>query len=196
MRDLLVEVHAVLGPEVVLAEKEPVVGRDDERRVLPDIMLVEIIDQLPKEEIAHRDDGVVVGPQLLAFLRQLVDAAIARPVADRPFPAGVERLLEARGRMERLVRIESLDLEQPVVRILFVRGTRTHARSTARRGSPFPFSMNSRLMMFWEKYSRRSCVNWRSWYFSRSRSQCGFTMAFQGSPSWPRTNSYESYRLW
>ena len=34
----------------------------------------------------------------------------------------------------------------------------------------------------------RAEENWRSWYISRSRSQCGWTIAFQASPpgkSWP-----------
>src|SRR6185437_34607 len=57
---------------------------------------------------------VVIGAQLLAFLRQLVDAPIARPVADWAVPVGPERLPEPRRRLERLVRIEGLDLQDPV----------------------------------------------------------------------------------
>ncbi len=117
VHDLLVHVHPVLRPEVVLAEQEAVVGGDHQRRVLPHVVLVEVVEQLAQQEVAHRDDGVVVGAQLLALGRQFVDAAVARPVADRAVPARLERLLEARRRIERLVRIEGLDLQEPVVGI-------------------------------------------------------------------------------
>ena len=115
--DLLVEVHPVLGPEIVLAEQEAVVGGDDQGGVLPQVVLVEIVEQLAQQEVAQRDHRVVVGAQLLAFVWQLVDAAIARPVADRAVPAGVEGPSEAGRRRERLMRIEGLDLQQPVVGI-------------------------------------------------------------------------------
>ena len=74
-----------------------------------------VVEQLAEQEIAERHDRVVVGAKLLAFLRQFVDAAVARPVADRPVPAGPEFLAEALRRRERLVRIERLDLQQPAV---------------------------------------------------------------------------------
>ena len=101
----------------MLAEKEAVVGGDHERRILPEVVGVEIVEQLAQQEVAQRDDGVVVGPQLLALLGQLVHPAIAWPVADRPVPAGLERLAEARRGLKRLVRVEGLDLQQPVVGI-------------------------------------------------------------------------------
>ena len=100
----------------MLAEKEAVIGRDDERSVAPKIVCVEIVEKLSHQKIAKRDDGVVVGAQLLAFLWQLVDAAVARPVADRPIPAGPEFLAKSLGRGERLMRVERLDLQEPVVR--------------------------------------------------------------------------------
>src|SRR5690606_28603915 len=115
VRELLIEVHAVLGPEVVLAEQETVIGGYHQGGVLPHVVPVEIIEKLAEEVVAHRNDSVVVGAQLLAFLRKLVDAAIARPVADRAVPAAVEPLLEAARRMEWLVGIERFDLQEPVV---------------------------------------------------------------------------------
>ena len=42
--DLLVEVHPVLGPEIMLAEEETVIGRDDQRGVGPKIVRVEMVD--------------------------------------------------------------------------------------------------------------------------------------------------------
>ena len=117
MHDLLIEIHAVLGPEIMLAKQKTVIGRHHQRGVLPQIVTVEIIEQLAEQKIAQRDHGVIIGAQLLAFGRQFVDAAVSRPVADRTVPPGIERRLEARGRVERLMRIEGLDLEQPVVRL-------------------------------------------------------------------------------
>ena len=101
----------------MLAEQETVIGGHDQCGVLPQIVAVEIIEQLAEQEIAQRDHGIIIGAQLVAFGRQFVDAAVARPVADRSVPAGIERRLETGGRGERLVRIEGLDLEQPVVRL-------------------------------------------------------------------------------
>jgi len=61
MHDLFIHVHAVLRPEVVLSKLETVIGGNDERRVLPQIVLVEVVQQLPEQEIAQRYDAVIVG---------------------------------------------------------------------------------------------------------------------------------------
>ncbi len=81
-------------------------------------MRVEIVQKLSHREIAQRDDGVVVGAQLLAFLRQLVDAAVARPIADWTVPARPEFLAKPLWCCERFMRVECLDLQEPVVRRL------------------------------------------------------------------------------
>ena len=101
----------------MLAEQKAMVGRDDQRGVLPQVVLVEIVEQLAHQEIAQRHHGIVIGPQLLTFLGQLVDAPVARPVADGTGPVGLELVFEARRRGERLVRIKGLDLQEPVVRV-------------------------------------------------------------------------------
>ena len=54
VHDLLVEVHAVLGPEIVLAQQEPVVGREHERGVLPHVMAIEIVEQPAELVVAER----------------------------------------------------------------------------------------------------------------------------------------------
>ncbi len=113
--DLLVEGHPVLGPEIVLAEKEAVVGGDDEGCVLPETQAVEDVQKLAQQLVAQGHQGVVVGAQLVALGRQLVDPAIARPVADGAVPAGLERPLEALRRREGLVRVEGLELQEPAV---------------------------------------------------------------------------------
>ena len=51
VHDLLVHVHPVLGPEIMLAEQEAMIGADDQRRVLPKVMLIEIVEQLAQQEI-------------------------------------------------------------------------------------------------------------------------------------------------
>ncbi len=134
---LLVDVHPVLGPEIMLAEQKAVVRRDDQRGVLPHVVLVELVEQLAEQEVAHRDDGVVVGAQLLAFLRKLVDAAVARPVADRAVPAGLERLLEALWRLEGLMRIECFDLQHPIVRVAVALEEIEAVREALHRGKVF-----------------------------------------------------------
>lgn len=57
----------------------------------------------------------VVGAQLVGLPRFVITAAIGWPVADGAVPARPEGILEPVGSMERLVRIEGLDLQQPVV---------------------------------------------------------------------------------
>jgi hypothetical protein len=56
MNDLFVHVHPVLGPEVMLAKKEPMVRGHDESGILPEVALIEVIEKLSKQEVAKRDD--------------------------------------------------------------------------------------------------------------------------------------------
>ena len=158
----LIEVHAVLGPEIVLAEQKTVIGGDDERGVLPHVAAVEIVEQLSEQEVAHRHHGIVVRTQFLTFGRQLVDPTIARPVADRSVPAAVERRFEPSRRMEWLMRIEGLELEQPIVGVVIAVKEIEGVREALTDGKSFSSLMNSRLMMFCEWYLRRSVVNWRA----------------------------------
>ena len=146
--DLLVHRHPVLRPEVVLAEQEPVVGRDDQRGVLPHVVPVEVVEDLAEQVVAERHEGLVVRPELGRLLRQLVHPPVAGPVADGAVPAGAERLLEAVGRIERLMRVEGLDLEKPVVGVA-VRLEEVQARSnTCTEGKSFSSRMYSRLTMY------------------------------------------------
>jgi hypothetical protein len=75
MRDLLVQAHPVLGPEVVLAQQEAVVGAEHERRVAPEVVLVEEVQHAAQQEVAQGHHRVVVGAELLA----LVGSSSTRP---------------------------------------------------------------------------------------------------------------------
>ena len=65
--------------------------------------------------VAHRDQRGVIGPDLGDLLRALEDFLVMRPVEDPAVLAGLVWALEPRRRMEGLVRIEALDLQEPLV---------------------------------------------------------------------------------
>ena len=113
--DLLVERHPVLGPPVVLAEQEAVVGGEDEGGVLPQVVCVEVVEDAAEDLVAVGEEREVVGAELVDLGLRLGDALVARPVEDRAVVVGGELRLVAVGREEGLVRVEGLDLEQPVV---------------------------------------------------------------------------------
>ena len=115
VRDLVIAGHAKLGPPVVLAEQEAVVRRNQERGVLPQVAGVEVVQQPAHLSIAKGDDGAVVRAQLGAFVRSLGDPRVGRPVENRAAIVRRVVIAEAGRGEERLVRIERLDLEQPVL---------------------------------------------------------------------------------
>ena len=115
VRDLLVVGHAVLRPPVVLGQQEAVVGGEHQRRVAPQVVGVEVGEQATEVVVAHGDDGGIIGADLGDLLLRLRHALVDRPVQHLAVPAGLVGLLEALGRVERLVRIEGLDLQEPVV---------------------------------------------------------------------------------
>ena len=116
MRHLVVAGHHVLGPPVVLAQQEAVVGGDDKRGVVPHRLRVHVVDKAPELVIAQGHDGGVVGADLFALRRPLGDPRIGRPVEDRAAVAGGIGLAEFGRRMKRLMRIEGFKMQQPVVR--------------------------------------------------------------------------------
>src|SRR6185437_15640847 len=115
VRDFLVHRHAVLCPPVMLAEKETVVGGQDQRRILPHIVLVEIIENAAEQMITEAQKRKIVGPELIDLVLWFGHAFVARPVENRPVIVGWEHRLEPVRRKEGFVRIEGLDLKKPVV---------------------------------------------------------------------------------
>jgi hypothetical protein len=98
----------------VLGEQEAVVGGEDQRGVAPQVVAVEIVEQLPEVVVAGRHERRVVGADLGDLLGRAPAALLVeRPVEDAAAPAGRVLLLEARRRLERLVRIEALEHEEP-----------------------------------------------------------------------------------
>jgi hypothetical protein len=117
VRHLVEARHPALAPPVVLAKQEAVVGGEEEGRVRPQSMRVETIQEAPKLGVAQGHYGAVVGPQLGALVRRLRHALVWRPVEDGTGVVG--RILRPvrRRRVERLVGIERLDLQEPVLRL-------------------------------------------------------------------------------
>ena len=61
VRHLVVAGHEDLGPPVVFAQQETVVGGDDERRVLPHRMGVHVVHQAPEFMVTQCHGGAIVG---------------------------------------------------------------------------------------------------------------------------------------
>ena len=87
------------------------VGTEDDRRVLPEVVLVDGGEDVAEPAVDHRELSAVAGPKLArapVVKDALADAAddVGRPDEVRPFPVGVvHRGIGLRG-IERLVRVE------------------------------------------------------------------------------------------
>ena len=115
MGDFVVEGLDALGPPVVLAQQEAVVGADDEERVLPEIEFVHQVEDFAQVGVAHADRRGVFVTGVLDLLRRLGDFVVAGPVeVGAVVVVGVEVLVLLLGEV-RLVRIEGFDVEEPVV---------------------------------------------------------------------------------
>ena len=73
------------------------------------------VEQAAQILVAHRDQGGVVGAQFRDLVGPVDHLPVARPVEDRPAVVGRVVLAEALGREERLVRVEGLEMQEPVV---------------------------------------------------------------------------------
>ena len=112
---LLIVRHRTLGPPAVLTEHIAMVGVDDEQGVLPQVMLVELIQHLAKALIAEGQQCQIVGLEVVDVVLALGDRGVGRPV-QLAQAVGVEHLADVPVRcVERLMRVKGLDLEEPVV---------------------------------------------------------------------------------
>ena len=68
VRDLGVVGLQVLAPPVVLGQQKAVVGRQEQHRVLPHVVPVEVVEQLAEVVIAGRHQRRVVGADLGDFM--------------------------------------------------------------------------------------------------------------------------------
>ncbi len=92
------------------------VGGQEQRRVTPQVVAVEIVEQLAEVVVAGRHQRRIVGANLGDFLRRVADLLVHRPVEHAAFPTRLVGLLEFRRRIEGLVRVEALEHHEPVVR--------------------------------------------------------------------------------
>ena len=112
---LFVERHPVLGPGVVLAKQEAVIGPQDQHRVPPQVVGVERIEDVAERGVAFGQQGGVVAPRLGHLLGRLLHRAVAGPVEQRPVVVARVAVAIAAVHGERLVRIEAFHLQEPVV---------------------------------------------------------------------------------
>ena len=93
------------------------VGREEQRRVLPKGVAIEVVQQLAEIVVACGHERGIVGADLRDFFGGIGHLLVHRPVEHTTFPAGLVLLLEARRCIERFVRIEALQHHEPVVRV-------------------------------------------------------------------------------
>ena len=93
------------------------VGRKDQRRVAPQVVPIEVVEQLAEIGVTGGDERRVVRADLGDLRGARVGALLVdRPVEDAAVPARPVLLLEARRRLEWLVRIEAFEHQEPRVR--------------------------------------------------------------------------------
>ena len=101
----------------MLAQQETVVGCDNQRSVVPETLLVEVIQGLAEQKVAQTQKGEIICTQLVDFILRFGDALVARPIENRSVVVHLEGLTEPFRREERLMGVESFDLKKPVVRL-------------------------------------------------------------------------------
>ncbi len=115
MRDLVVEWHRALRPPAMLAEKESVVGVDDEHRVVPHIQLIHEIEHATEVVVAHAVKRCTFVAHVFDFFRGFINLLILRPIEVLPLVCvRVEFLVFLVGE-KWFVWIECLNMQEPVV---------------------------------------------------------------------------------
>ncbi len=113
--DLVIDRHAVLHPVLVLAEHAAMIGGQDDNRILPGIELVELVPESAEPVVGHRQQGGVAITDMRDRRRAVGAHTVIRPVVEGAVP-GVAVELQILGHdIEGFVRIEQLELQQPMI---------------------------------------------------------------------------------
>ena len=116
--EFVVAGHHGFCPPILFTEHETVVGVDDQQRVLPQIVLVEEVDHPPQVAVAHREERRITLARMFDDLLALRNRCIGWPIEVRTVVVVLIQGAEGIRRIERLVRIEGLDLQEPVIHAL------------------------------------------------------------------------------
>jgi len=84
VRDLDVIRLQILSPPVMLGEQQAMIGRQKQRRVAPQGVSIEVVEQLAEVVIAGSDQRRVIGANLCNLLRRIGHPFIHRPVEHSP----------------------------------------------------------------------------------------------------------------
>jgi hypothetical protein len=114
-RDLVVDRHRVLHPVLVLAQHRAVVGGQHDDGVAPEIERVHLVPELAEPVVGHRQQRRVALADVLDRLGAVFAFPVVGPVVERAVPGVAVELEVLRDDVERLVRVEELELEEPVV---------------------------------------------------------------------------------
>ena len=113
--DLVVQRHDVLHPEVVLGQHGPVVRSEHDQGVFPQPEFVEGIEDPADPVVRHRKQAGVALPDVVDGLGRFAHFIVAGPVEEGSVVIVLVHGPVLIGAIERLVGIEDLDLEEPVV---------------------------------------------------------------------------------
>ena len=118
--DLGINRHEILHPILVLAEHRAVVGGEDDERVFPETKLLELVENAAAPVIGHGQQRGVAFADMLDRLGRFLHDIVARPVEERAVPRVVIEIAIFLRAIKRLVRIEELDLQKPIIRFSVV----------------------------------------------------------------------------
>lgn len=104
-----------LRPPPLLAQQIAVVGADDQQRVVPQPVLVHRVEHPAERVVAHGEQRRVLVTGVLLLLLGLGDPVVVGPVEVRSFVVVRVKLLVVVLGEEGFVRVERLDLDEPVV---------------------------------------------------------------------------------
>ena len=112
--------HVVLRPVSVLTQQVTVIGRQYNYRVLPGVQLIHFVEQFPEPDIRHGQSARIALPYVFDSCFILLHGLIVGPVEVKVIPRVLIHIAIFFGAGERLVRVKTLDVKVPVVRLMVV----------------------------------------------------------------------------
>ena len=113
-RDLVIQRHQQLHPVIVLGQKRPVIGGENDHRIVPQVTLIQLVEDFPDPEIGHRQERGVAFADVRDGFRRIFHLFVRRPIVERAVPVVAVHFAIFWRAVKRLVRIENLDLQKPI----------------------------------------------------------------------------------
>ena len=131
---LVVAVHVVLAGKTVFAQQMAVIGGENDQGVIVVSGFLELVDQATEPFVSHGQRGAIAVLEMFDGLFGFGHGAIGRAIETRPVVVVAIEIQIFLRRIERLMRIEHLDLQEVIVLILVVFDPVTGSSEGALRG--------------------------------------------------------------